>query len=344
MSSKHDNAYKDFFSHKQVVIDFLQGYVDQSWVQALDLSSLQRVNSSYVHEADRQRIGDVVWRLKLKDGGGWVYLYLLLEFQSSVDRYMALRMMVYVGLFYQDLLKQGKVGPDGLLPPVFPAVIYNGSRPWNAPKSFRETLINSTVTANCCVMRCSKCSHILKYAALSALLLLALYSPQRITQSLLSELITPVAEPLRSYLPAMSYFVLDEGRVRPLAQNNTLSTIIQLEQAPDAEQLVAALEQARELLNDADHSSLRQALLAWLESVVLQRVAPATDLPTLSELQEVKTMLAETVTQWTQDWKEEGRQEVLQKAATALSQRGLSVSEIAQALELTESEVGSMLG
>ena len=315
MSSKHDNAYKDFFSHKQVVIDFLQGYVDQSWVQALDLSSLQRVNSSYVHEADRQRIGDVVWRLKLKDGGGWVYLYLLLEFQSSVDRYMALRMMVYVGLFYQDLLKQGKVGPDGLLPPVFPAVIYNGSRPWNASKS-------------------------------------------------LGELITPVAEPLRSYLPAMSYFVLDEGRVRPLAQNNTLSTIIQLEQAPDAGQLVAALEQARELLNDADHSSLRQALLAWLESVVLQRVAPATDLPTLSELQEVKTMLAETVTRWTEDWKEEGRQEGLQegalkgrqeglqegqllglqKAAIVLAQRGLSVAEIAQALELTESEVGSMLG
>ena len=150
----------------------------------------------------------------------------------------------------------------------------------------------------------------------------------------------------------MSYFVLNEGRVRPLAKNNTLSSIIQLEQAPDAGQLVAALEQARELLNDADHSSLRQALLAWLESVVLQRVAPATDLPTLSELQEVKTMLAETVTRWTQDWKEEGRQEGLQegrqeglqKAAIALAQRGLSVAEIAQALELTESEVGSMLG
>ena len=52
-------------------------------------------------------------------------------------------------------------------------------------ESLKETLINSTVTANCCVMRCSKCSHIFEYAALSALLLLALYSPQRITQSLL---------------------------------------------------------------------------------------------------------------------------------------------------------------
>ena len=106
MSSKHDSAYKDFFSHKQLVIDFLRDYVQQDWVRFLKFDTLQRVNSSYVQKADKQRIGDVVWRLQLKDGGGWVYMYLLLEFQSRVDRYMALRMLVYVGLLYQDLIKQ----------------------------------------------------------------------------------------------------------------------------------------------------------------------------------------------------------------------------------------------
>ena len=314
MSSKHDSAYKDFFSHEQVVADFLRDYVQQPWVQSVDLGSLQRVNASYVHEADKQRIGDVVWRLKLKDGGGWVYMYLLIEFQSRVDRYMALRMMVYVGLFYQDLIKQGQLGPGGLLPPIFPAVIYNGSAPWNAPGS-------------------------------------------------LSELITPVAEPLRSYLPSMNYFVLDEGRVHPLAEHNALSTIIQLEQAPDTQQLAAALAQARELLGDAKHSSLRQAILAWLEGVVLQRVAPKEHFPKFRQLQEVQTMLAETVTRWTEQWLEEGRQEGerkglqegerkglqegeqkgLQKAVVAMAKRGFAIAEIAQDLELSEVEVRSML-
>ena len=50
--------------------------------------------------------------------------------------------------------------------------------------SAKEALINSTVTANCCVMRCSKSSHMSEYAAVSALLFLALYSTQRITQKL----------------------------------------------------------------------------------------------------------------------------------------------------------------
>ena len=306
MTSKHDSAYKDFFSHKQVVIDFLRDYVKQPWVQSVDLSSLQRVNSSYVQEADKQRIGDAVWRLQLKNSGDWVYMYLLLEFQSEVDRYMALRMMVYVGMFYQDLIKQKNLNSDGLLPPIFPAVIYSGKRPWSAPHS-------------------------------------------------LNQLITPVAEPLRSYLPSMNYFLLDEGKVQPLAPRNTLSTIIQLERAPDAEQLSTALEQVRELLNDPEHSSLRRALLAWLEGVILENVVPGKYLPKLDQLKEEYTMLAENAAQWTQQWLEEGRQaglqegkqegrlEGLQEAAIAFAQRGTSVVEIAQALDLEESEVRRML-
>ncbi|MDM8559486.1 Rpn family recombination-promoting nuclease/putative transposase [Thiotrichales bacterium HSG14] len=34
-----------------------------------------------------------------------MYIYLLMEFQSRVDRFMAVRLMVYIGMFYQDLIK-----------------------------------------------------------------------------------------------------------------------------------------------------------------------------------------------------------------------------------------------
>jgi len=32
----------------------------------------------------------------------WIYVYLLIEFQASVDRFMAWRLMVYVGLLYRS--------------------------------------------------------------------------------------------------------------------------------------------------------------------------------------------------------------------------------------------------
>lgn len=36
---------------------------------------------------------------------------------------MAPRMMVYVGLLYQDLIRNKQLGPRGLLPPVLPIVL-----------------------------------------------------------------------------------------------------------------------------------------------------------------------------------------------------------------------------
>ena len=303
MAINHDSGRKDIFGHKQVVADFLRGYVHQPWVQSVDFDSLERVNSSYVHEADQQRIGDVVWRLKLKDGGGWVYTYLLLELQSKIERHMALRMMVYVGLLYQDLIKQKQFGPDGLLPAIFPAVIYNGKRPWNAPLQ-------------------------------------------------LSELITKVPEPMRAFLPNMSYYLLDEGRVQPLAPDNILSTIIEMERAPDAKQLSAALERARKLLDASGNQSLGRTLLAWLKRVVLRFMAPGLKLDQLNYLEELQTMLAENVIMWTKKWEHQGwqkglikgREEVFQKAALASAKRGLSVAEIASDLGLDEAEVRRMLG
>jgi hypothetical protein len=63
-----------------------------------------------------------------------------MEFQSSVDKYMALRMMVYIGLLYQDLIKRGEVLEDGRLPPILPIVLYNGSQKWTAVTNISELI------------------------------------------------------------------------------------------------------------------------------------------------------------------------------------------------------------
>src|SRR5207253_2656720 len=47
-------------------------------------------------------------------------------------------MMVYLGLFYQDLLKRGEITPSGKLPPVLPLVLYNGYPLWGAAREVSE--------------------------------------------------------------------------------------------------------------------------------------------------------------------------------------------------------------
>ena len=43
----------------------------------------------------RAREDDVIWRVRW--GQDWLYVYLLLEFQPTVDRFMAVGVMTYLG-------------------------------------------------------------------------------------------------------------------------------------------------------------------------------------------------------------------------------------------------------
>ncbi len=84
--AEHDHAYRLLFAHARMVRDLLEGFLGGAWQAELDLSSLDRVNSHYVSEDLRVRQGDMVWRVRWR--GRW--LYVLLEFQSSVDAHMVI--------------------------------------------------------------------------------------------------------------------------------------------------------------------------------------------------------------------------------------------------------------
>ncbi|GHU30313.1 transposase [Betaproteobacteria bacterium] len=130
MPGDNDSDYKLLFSHPQMVRDLLRDWVPGEWIAEADFSTLERINGSYVAESQKQRHDDMVWRLRLKDR--WLWVYLVLEFQSEPDPWMALRMLVYLGLLAQDLVKRGDLA-KGRLPPILPLVLYNGLPPWRAP-------------------------------------------------------------------------------------------------------------------------------------------------------------------------------------------------------------------
>ena len=130
MASEDDTAYKQLFAHPEMVRDLLLGFVPATWVRQLDLESFERVSGSYIGDGGQHRHSDMVWKVRLS--GQWIYVYLLLEFQSRSDPWMALRMQVDVGLLYQDLVKRHELPQPLQLPPVFPVLLYNGKRPWSA--------------------------------------------------------------------------------------------------------------------------------------------------------------------------------------------------------------------
>jgi hypothetical protein len=63
-----------------------------------------------------------------------------LEFQSTVDRIMAARLLTYIGLLYEDLHRSKAIGPDDPLPPGLPIVLYNGAEPWTAKTDLADLI------------------------------------------------------------------------------------------------------------------------------------------------------------------------------------------------------------
>ena len=67
-----------------------------------------------------------------------VYIYILIEFQSTVDPFMALRVLNYITNFYMDYIANHKQVRK--LPAVFPIVLYNGEDRWTAPINLSDLI------------------------------------------------------------------------------------------------------------------------------------------------------------------------------------------------------------
>jgi len=121
-----------------MVSQLLRDFLAEPWLDDLDLDRMERLNAKFHAETGERREGDVIWRIPRRGGGGDTYLMLLLEFQSTPDRWMALRALVYVGLLWQHLVREKRLPPDGRLPPVLPVVVYNGDPRWAMPLALHE--------------------------------------------------------------------------------------------------------------------------------------------------------------------------------------------------------------
>ena len=117
-----------------MIRDLLREIVGERWVERIDLDSGERVSASFVSPDHKNREGDVIWKFRRRDGGEPVFVYLLMEFQSRPDPSMPVRLMAYVSLFYQSLMKSQPAGGWKKLPLVIPVVVYNGEEPWNVSR------------------------------------------------------------------------------------------------------------------------------------------------------------------------------------------------------------------
>jgi predicted transposase/invertase (TIGR01784 family) len=114
--------------------ELIRGFLRPDWVERLDFSTLERTGSGFISDDLRERQSDIVWRMRWRGKpGDPSYLYLLLEFQSTSYPFMAMRMLTYVSLLIEEILRKERLKSGDAIPVILPVVLYNGKRPWRAP-------------------------------------------------------------------------------------------------------------------------------------------------------------------------------------------------------------------
>ncbi|MFE8603794.1 Rpn family recombination-promoting nuclease/putative transposase [Archangium violaceum] len=136
MPGPHDLFARYTFGHPERAAAELRAVLPAHVVSEVDWSSLRQESGSVVDPELRETESDLLFTARLRSGRS-VLLYVLLEHQSSVDAWMALRMLRYV---VRQVERWRQEHPESTrLPVIIPLVMYHGpDGAWTAPRRVED--------------------------------------------------------------------------------------------------------------------------------------------------------------------------------------------------------------
>jgi hypothetical protein len=125
----HDALFKRCFSDPVLAAQELRAVLPPALVASVDWSVMILMPTSFVDAVFHQRTSDLVYRGRFLGGGDVIWL---LEHQRSEDWWMLERVFDTKRMMWSRWRQQHSEARH--LPAIVPVVVYNGPRPWRAPR------------------------------------------------------------------------------------------------------------------------------------------------------------------------------------------------------------------
>jgi hypothetical protein len=129
----HDALFKELFSDPALAAQELRAALPPALVARVDWSVMTLMPTSFVDAVFHQRTSDLVYQSRFLGGGD---VFWLLEHQRTEDWWMLRRVLDTKRMMWLLWLKQHPEARH--LPVIVPVVVYNGPRPWRAPRGMHE--------------------------------------------------------------------------------------------------------------------------------------------------------------------------------------------------------------
>ena len=123
----HDRFFKKALSNIKIAQEFFETHLSKGFKKHIDLSTLSVEKGSFVDSSLREHLSDMLYKVKIEDRAG--YIYVLLEAQSQPDELMAFRLMEYMTQIMRRHIDQQKHSKQPQqLPLIMPLVFYSGTQ------------------------------------------------------------------------------------------------------------------------------------------------------------------------------------------------------------------------
>ena len=139
----HDKSYKSLFSNKEIALDLFQKHLNKDWAYRISVDDLMLVEKTFITSDYEETEADLVYKANIDNTE--IIFYILIEFQSTVDYRMPLRLLFYICeilRYYSKDAKHSKSDKNLKIPAIVPIVLYNGTEVWDVPTNLRDIIYN----------------------------------------------------------------------------------------------------------------------------------------------------------------------------------------------------------
>jgi predicted transposase YdaD len=137
----HDVLVRAVLSDMTEATSFLRAHLSEEVRQGLNWSTLKLVEGSFVDEDLRASEADLLYEVEHVSGQASLWLYILIEHQSTPDRWMRFRLLKYCCRIWDMQLAERPMPRE--LRPIVPLVLYQGERSWSYSTEFADLFAES---------------------------------------------------------------------------------------------------------------------------------------------------------------------------------------------------------
>ena len=132
----HDKLFRAVFSEAREAAGLLRMALPARLREGMDWKSLKLLEGNFLDDALRESESDLLYEVAHGDNGERVWLYLLLEHQSTPDTWMRFRLLKYCCRIWETEIRDRDGERE--LRPIVPLVFYQGSRGWTHSTEFAD--------------------------------------------------------------------------------------------------------------------------------------------------------------------------------------------------------------